>query len=250
MGIIANNSKNSLLANAIYDTITGMATGTGTIIELRLEVDGLSGRISLPEGMSLVPGQYLTGSGSDAFEPLPVTIFPSQILAGEVIAAPPLPAAWTAGMKIRLRGPLGHGFRVPATARRLALASLDGSPTRLLPLIAPALAARAAVAVYARFNPRDLPEEVEVLPIDMLPEALSWADFLALEAPTTALSSIRERLALKPFQRPSCDTQVLVTTPMPCAGLAECGVCAISTVDGWKLACVDGPVFDFNQLEG
>lgn len=227
-----------------------MAAGIGTIIEMRLEAGGLSGRIRLPQGMSPAPGQYLVASGPDAFDPLPVTIFPSRILPGEVTAVPPLPAAWSAGMEVRLRGPLGRGFRVPASARRLALAGIDGSPARLMPLIAPALAARAAVTVFARITPRDLPEEVEVLPLDMLPEAAAWADFLALEASIASLPILRQSLGLKPFQRPACDTQVLVITSMPCSGLAECGVCAVSTAAGWKLACTDGPVFDFHQFEG
>lgn len=227
-----------------------MATGIGTITELRLEADGLSGRICLPQGMSPAPGQYLIASGPDALEPLPVTIFPSRILPGVVIAVPPLPATWSAGMELHLRGPLGRGFRVPGSTRRLALAGLDGSPARLMPLIEPALEARAAVAVYARFTPRDLPEEVEVLPLDMLPEAPAWADFLAIETSSASLPTLRQQLGLKPFQRPACETQVLVTAPMPCSGMGECGVCAVSTSAGWKLACVDGPVFDFNLFEG
>jgi hypothetical protein len=35
---------------------------------------------------------------------------------------------------------------------------------------------------------------------------------------------------------------------MPCAGLAACGVCAVQTRRGWKLACVDGPVFDLKEI--
>jgi len=179
---------------------------------------------------------------------VPATCSAFTIVAAS--AAPPLPAVWSAGTQLHLRGPLGRGFRVPPNARRLALAALDGNPSRLMPLIEPALAARAAVAVYASFTPHDLPEEVEVLPLDMLPEAPAWADFLALEATISALPTIRERLGLKPFQHPACDVQVLVTTTMPCSGLAECGLCAVITRAGWKLACVDGPVFDFNQFEG
>jgi hypothetical protein len=46
-----------------------------------------------------------------------------------------------------------------------------------------------------------------------------------------------------------CPAQVLITTPMPCAGLAKCGACAIASRRGWKLACEDGPVFDLNHLK-
>jgi hypothetical protein len=43
---------------------------------------------------------------------------------------------------------------------------------------------------------------------------------------------------------------------MPCAGLGECGICAINTSTGsvhrlqkdYKLTCKDGPVFDLKML--
>jgi dihydroorotate dehydrogenase electron transfer subunit len=227
-----------------------MAAGIATIIEMRLEAEGSSARIALPQNMSPTPGQYLLASLPNALEPLPAAIFPSRIDRGEILAPPPLPASWTVGTQLSIRGPLGSGFQVPLSARRLAIASLDGPPSRLLPLVAPALETHAAVAVYARSTPYGLPEEVEVLPSDLLHEALAWADFLAVEAPREALSGLRDRLGLKPFQRPSCAVQVLVTGAMPCGGMAECGVCAVLTTGGWRLACSDGPVFDFNLFEG
>lgn len=227
-----------------------MAAGTATILELRLEPDGLSGRISCPPGIRPAPGQYLTASGPDAREPLPVNLFPSRVYEDGFEAAPPLPPAWTAGTQLALRGPLGKGFSMPASTRRLALASLDDAPYRLLPLAQQALARNAAVVMYAHSAVRGLPEEVEVLPPDLLPEAANWADFLALDARITSLGGLHERLGLPVHQRPACITQVLVVADMPCSGLAECGVCAVATRSGWALACEDGPVFDFNQLEG
>jgi hypothetical protein len=44
------------------------------------------------------------------------------------------------------------------------------------------------------------------------------------------------------------DAQVLIHTPMPCAGLAECGVCAVRDRHDWKMACKDGPVFIMKDL--
>lgn len=227
-----------------------MATGSGTIIELRLEPDGMSGRISIPPGLRPTPGQYLTASAPDPSAALPAAIFPSQIGQDELSIPAPLPPGWTAGVTLALRGPLGHGFRLPLTARRIALASLDGSPARLLPLADQALAQRAAVAIYAATTPAGLPAEVEVLPPDLLPEALAWADFLALEASQASIAVLRARLGLQPYQRPGCTVQVLVVSAMPCSGLAECGVCGVPTSDGWVLACSDGPVFDFQTLMG
>ncbi len=243
-----------------------MAIGIGALLELRLEPEGLSGRIACPPGLRPRPGQYLVAASPDPGEPLPVVLFPSGIssLAEQAILeiAPPLPPTWAAGMQLALRGPLGSGFHLPPTARRVALARPEGAPYRLLPLAEQALSQRAAVAIYAQTTPAGLPEEVEVLPLDLLPEAPAWADFLALEASLPGLSVLRSALGLNAYQQPGCQTQVLVVTAMPCSGLAECGICAITTKGGiatrsgaaahggWALACSDGPVFDFNALEG
>jgi dihydroorotate dehydrogenase electron transfer subunit len=37
-------------------------------------------------------------------------------------------------------------------------------------------------------------------------------------------------------------------TEMPCGGLGDCGVCALTSGRAWKLACQDGPVFDIHEL--
>ena len=217
---------------------------------MRLDADGLSGRITCPANMRPAPGQYLAAASLEMAEPLPVTLYPSGGDHREVEVAPPLPSGWTTGMELTLRGPLGKGFHLPPSTRRLALASLEGAPYRLLPLARLGLAQQAAVTIYAQNIPSGLPAEVEVLPLDLLSEAPGWADFIALDVPQRRLGELRERLGLKPFQRPACLIQALVIAEMPCGGLARCGVCAVALKRGWGLACADGPVFDFNQLEG
>jgi NAD(P)H-flavin reductase len=225
-----------------------MAQASGTVVEIRLEADGLSGRIACPANIQPAPGQYMAATTGNPLEPLPVILFPGGYAAGDLLVCAPLPGHWTAGLALRLRGPLGKGFRVPAAARRLALACLDGPPARLLPLAYPALERGAAVTVYAGSANAGLPPEVEVLPLDLLPEAPAWADFLALDVSLANLLDVRARLGLSPYQDLRCACQVLVRAPMPCSGLAECGVCAVATKKGWELACADGPVFEFNQI--
>jgi NAD(P)H-flavin reductase len=227
-----------------------MASGIATIIELRLETNGMSGVISCPAGLRPTPGQYLAASSTDPGEAFATVIFPSRISNGVLSIAAPLPAHWKIGMQLALRGPLGKGFKLPAVARRVVLASPNSSPDRLLPLAYMALAQRAAVAIYAQAAPAGLPAEVEISPLDVLHEAVQWADFIALDTNREGLPLLREQLGLKPFERLSCPTQVLVTMPMPCCGLAECGVCAVHTQDGLLHACSDGPVFEFHQLDG
>jgi dihydroorotate dehydrogenase electron transfer subunit len=173
-------------------------------------------------------------------------------------AAPPLPDSWAPGTPLALRGPLGHGFRLPAGVRRLALieawprAEGDGpaSPgvARLLPLADRALEGNAAVTLFAAGPLPDLPLPVEAYPLEAAPEAARWADFLAVEVPLDGLPGLREVLGLGAGEPLASAGQALVVSPMPCAGLADCGVCAVQTRRSWKLACVDGPVFDLKDL--
>jgi len=44
------------------------------------------------------------------------------------------------------------------------------------------------------------------------------------------------------------EAQVLIRTPVPCGGVAECGVCAVTVKSNWKMACKDGPVFDWRDI--
>ena len=230
-----------------------MAAATGIITELRLETTGenrlLSGKITCPPGLRPAPGQYLLASTLSLSDPIPVALFPSGLEGDELVIAPPLPSHWTTGAPLALRGPLGRGFRLPPSARRVALAAMDDSPARLLTLAFHSLAQRASVALYTRSIPSGLPPEVEVLPLDLLPEAIAWADFLALDAPLRELPNLRRALGLGLYAHPACSVQVLLVMPMPCGGLAECGVCGVPTREGWRLACSDGPVFDWNSLE-
>jgi hypothetical protein len=68
------------------------------------------------------------------------------------------------------------------------------------------------------------------------------------------LEDLRIRLADNLRSAPPVPGQVLVHTPMPCAGLGECGVCSIQVRvtpqprRTWKLVCRDGPVFNLADL--
>lgn len=230
-----------------------MALGSGEILETYLEVSRettqIGARITCPANLRPAPGQYLAASSASLEEPLPVALFPAGLERDELVIAPPIPSSWTTGTGLSLRGPLGNGFRLPASARRVALVGLGTSPARLLPLAFQALSRQASVALYAVYTPPGLPLEVEILPLELVNEALSWADYLAIDVSRSDLPSLRSVLNLGLYDNPACDTQVLVVTEVPCGGLGECGVCAVPTRAGWRLACSDGPVFDWAQLE-
>lgn len=224
-----------------------MHTGEGQLLELYYETERAAARILCPPRLIPAPGQYLLAhDGSDA--PLAVPVFPAGLAADGFLAAPSLPRAWTPGTQLHLRGPLGRGFSLPLTARRVALLAWDDSPARLLALLPAALKQDAAVTLVCQTAPRDLPPEIEVQPLQALAETLAWADFLAVDAGRESLPGLRSKLGER--NQPSAEIQVLVRTQMPCGALAECGVCAVRIRGGWKMACKDGPVFDWRELRG
>jgi len=227
-----------------------MARGMGRLIEINLGSTGAtSGWVSCPAALRPNPGQYLLATPS-AGTLLPTPLFPAGWRNGELRLAAPLPPAWTAGMELKLRGPLGRGFSLPTSARRVVLSAPGTPPEALLPLADQALQQGAAVALVTADIPDRLPAAIEVLPVEELRETVKWADYLALDLPLRAVPEVRRRLGLAAGEHVPCTAQALVRVPMPCGAVAECGACAVRTSAGWRLGCKDGPVFDFNALEG
>ena len=80
--------------------------------------------------------------------------------------------------------------------------------------------------------------ELRLHGMDFLPNFLGlWPDFMAIDLPLESLPALRTTLGVAGGGRLPFPTQVLVTTPMPCAGLAKCGVCAVPAYRGSRLAC-------------
>lgn len=222
-----------------------MRQGYGRVKEVFLDPGGAVARLTCDPGLVPPPGQYLHAfAPAEPDAPLAESLFPAGYAPDGFDVAGPWPSGWAPGTILRLRGPLGRGFALPASARRVALAAPAGPVGRLLPLIEPALARGAAVLLMGALTPRDLPASVELLPLSDLPEARRWADYLALDLPRERLADLRSMLGLRVEDPWPAGAQVLVRTPMPCMGLGACAVCA---VDG-RLACVEGPVFSLTEL--
>jgi hypothetical protein len=224
-----------------------MQTGKGQIIELILQ-DGLrSARLSCSGNLIPAPGQYLL-AGDDPDSLLPVPLFYTDSAPSGFIAAPPLPDSWNPGHKIRLRGPLGRGFTLPASSRRVALAAYDDMPARLRGLIRLSLKQNASIVLVCDSVSDDLPDDVEVQPLSALSDVCEWADYIALDVARENLPELKQRLE-KLNQIPALrEAQILIRTPVPCGGLAECGVCAVTLKSNWMMACKDGPVFDWRDI--
>jgi NAD(P)H-flavin reductase len=223
--------------------------GEGRVSELILMDGAAAARLACPAGMVPAPGQYLLAHalGSDA--PLATALFAARAFSGGFLTASPVPSTWAPGTRLHLRGPLGHGFALPASARRLALVAFQCSPRALLSLLDSAAGVDAAVALVSDQIPDDLSLHVEAQPLSRMREVCRWADVIAFDARRDALEELKllfqpDRNAIK------AEAQVLVRTPMPCGALAACGVCTVEVGRQALLACEDGPVFDFRQLMG
>ena len=232
--------------------MTSVAYYKGRLSELLLEpYQNATARLVCAPEAAPKPGQYLQAfDPQDEEQAVATSLFAAGAidkLDGEAslpILAP-LPESWQPGTQLQLRGPLGRGFELPRRAQRVALSALGGSPGRLLPLVSPALRQRAEVVLCCDTPVRELPIAVEVQGLDGLQEALRWADYVALDVPLEEMEQLAGLLSRVPRQ---VKGQVLVFSPMPCGGLAQCGVCTVTAKKGAWLACENGPVFELSQL--
>ncbi len=209
-----------------------------------------AGILNLPAKFWPQPGQYLPCQNlSREAAILPTNLFNVMGSKGR-LSLGPLPEAWIPGDMLAVLPPHGHGFHLPANARRVGLLAMGASPAHLLTLVEPALTQDAAITLfYFPTQPIEildwLPPAVEVSPVASLLENLDWPDYLAMEV---NLEDLDELSALFEGSRLPFPGQVLVRTAMPCRGLGKCGVCSVKTTRGWKLACQDGPVFPLEEL--
>jgi hypothetical protein len=223
-----------------------MRQATGELVEIYLEDGQTGGRLLCPPSLAPAPGQYLLAHDPASDATLAAPIFNAGPVPGGFLIAPPVERAWRPGISLSLRGPLGHGFSMPASVRRVALVAIDSTAARLKPLLPLALEQGASVVMVTDLSLTSLPPEVELQPVSALGEIAGWADYLAIDLPRESLPGMRERLGL--WEQGAGEAQVLVAAPMPCGGMAVCGVCAVIVRRGWKMACKDGPVFDLNDL--
>jgi hypothetical protein len=222
----------------------------GKISELLLLDGSPAARILCPEKSIPRPGQYLLAHAAGTDSPLAVPVFATRSEPDGFLAAPSAPADWVPGMRLHLRGPLGHGFDLPASARRCGLIALEAgaSARRLLALLDVAFRHGAAVTLVCDAPPDDLPLQVEVQPRHAVSEVCGWADYVAIDVGRDSLHGLRASLGLSNPAWLKAQAQVLVRAPMPCGGLAGCGVCAVEGRRGTQLACEGGPVFDLGEL--
>jgi len=224
-----------------------MQTGEALVREVYLS-GVAAARLDCPPGLVPGPGQFVLAClPGEADAPLGVALFASGFTAGGFLVCADWPSGWGPGARLLLRGPLGRGFTLPEAARRVTLAAPWSAPGRVLALAESALAQGAAVTLVCASAPPDLSALIEVQPPAGLPEAAAWCDYLALDLPRARLERLGRALGL--VQNAAAPAgQVLVGTDLSCGGLAECGLCAVITRRGARLACLEGPVFALDDL--
>lgn len=212
---------------------------------LTLQVDG---------SLSFTPGQYLAANlAGDTLAVLPEILFIEKIAGHEVTICPGRLDGWHPGMQVNIRGPLGSGVRLPPLSRRLVLIALDDHPARLLSLAAYGSEKGLDMVMAGDWVADtkisgDIAPSIELALLSQIQELTSWADFILFDVPHFQLQSLGKLTqSITALLRPGF-AQVLIHTPMPCVGIAECGICAVRTRRGYKHACQDGPVFDFQEI--
>jgi hypothetical protein len=228
-----------------------MGQGTGRVSEIRLG-SGRKMELYIACPVSLIPpaGQFVMGlDGNNLDEVIRTPIFITEKARQGFWAAPLYPVNWSPGTTLELVGPMGHGFDLPAKIERLGIAALGDTVARLMPLVHQVAPTRAGVTLFSDLHAAALPVAVEVYPLASLRDSINWPDMLVLDMPVGRLQELHNLLGLRDRAWLPCPAQVLLTTSMPCAGMAHCGACAVPGRRGWKLVCEDGPVFDLRMLQ-
>jgi len=222
-----------------------MNNGHGTIKELLQDSRAL---INCPPKMIPTPGQYLLAHIAGSDSSVASSVFFSDSAANGFLAAYDSGLNLQPGTQLNLRGPLGHGFTPPTSARKIALIAFDDLPSRLRGLIPLGLKQGAEIVLVSDSQAVDLPEVVEVQPLKALTEIMNWADYTAIDILRENLFRLKEMFENENQQSTRNEPQMLIRSLMPCGGLAECGVCALANESGWRMICKDGPVFNLKDV--
>jgi hypothetical protein len=194
---------------------------------------------------SFKPGQAVL-IYDDRLHSLADAVLPIQIRPERLLLELPQTASFSPGDRFKLWGPLGTSFIPPEISTKWLLLAPNADPGRLLPLVEAGLEAGASVAVWSDQPIANIPPMVELLASPS--DGLKWADYIAIdlgdsdtfEAPSLSAQDLKASDAII--------IEVLCTPPMPC-GFGGCGLCAVKGKRGWHLACLDGPVFNWNELD-
>lgn len=194
-------------------------------------------------------GQFFQAFAVESEDLLPTLLYPCQVSSTELLLCGDIPKNWTPGTHLHLRGPRGNGFHLPPLTHRVAFTTLDRfNMNRLLPLADAALANRTEVTFFTNQPLTDLALEIEILPLEELNQVTNWADYMAAVLKPGQVSAFRNGLQRNTDRKTPFTAEIMVDVPIICDESSACGVCAVYTSRGWRLACKDGPVFALDDL--
>lgn len=227
---------------------------------------------------SAQPGQFvhILSREPTAYDPLlrrPYSIYRADPTAQTItvlVRAYGRGSAWlmrqSVGVSLDVMGPLGSPFTVRPKSQRLLMVAGGVGAAPLLMLAEWAI--RDGRQVTYLMGAKDaagllpasaLPDEVEYVVAtmdgsmghtgfvtDVIPDYLQWAEQVFSCGPEPMFRSLREvirrhRLGDRP------DVQMAVERSMPC-GIGACLGCVVETAHGMKTACIDGPVFEMDEM--
>lgn len=270
----------ALPANHASDTgwsreFTGTITGTEPVMG-----DSMLITFTAPQGLvrSARAGQFveILGRSRWSTDPLlrrPYSVYAANIERAElsVLVRPyGRGSGWLVEQPIEAEidvlGPLGNTFNVlPKTKNLLMVAGgVGAAPLRMLAQEATSQGMNVtyllgAMSANGLLDADLLPAEVEYVVAtndgtaghqgfvtDLIPQYLQWADQVFSCGPEPMFRSLRrEVLAHRFAARPT--VQLSVERTMAC-GVGACLGCVVETTHGMKTSCVDGPVFEMEEL--
>lgn len=250
-----------------------MAQHLCRLVENRL----LWGKVSLltfeaPElARSIQPGQFVLVRDPATFDPyLRQTAWLYHVNDNR-LSLVPLPGTFLSrrtspGAFFDLLGPVGRPAEFVKGPRHILLIGQD---EQIAPLIAIAHAAlgseERSVLLLNRSPDPDAP--ATILPSHFLspeieyrvsagsqplaevlaPDLISWADCIVASGSMEMYAAIGQAVRAARYRLEPGLVYVLVQMPMPC-GVGTCYACAVDTSQGAKLACTDGPWFDWFDM--
>jgi len=170
------------------------------------------------------------------------------------------------GEKLDLLGPLGNGFSIEPTSKKLLLI---GGGIGISPLVFLAqeaiqqrrqvsliLGARTKHQIYQQKLPSKGIETIiltddgskgikgKISDFKKLPDYIKQADQIFACGPLPMYQSISNLMQQRSWQKP---VQISLETRMGC-GIGTCYSCSIKTTSGMKTVCHDGPVFNMHEI--
>lgn len=226
-----------------------MSELTGWIREIYTAPGGIGMSVQCAAPLFIQPGQYCLAYAPALQEILPTSLFIQSRKDELLHVSPPIPSLWQPGLELKIRGPFGNGFTLPADVRNLALVDYSyRTGSRLLSLAETVIAKGGEVALLSDLPPENLSAEIELLSLKSLAEAFEWADYLAVDLPFSRWTELQKEIETAHPDPTTKPVEVLLDLPLICAGNGSCGLCSVYSDHKWKLACKDGPVFPLASL--